>query len=151
MLWSKYWVNVIPLLVIAILLTAGTNLILEVGPFVMALSLVTMVIITFAIAALALGFGALFPRFDTTNAADVPTGFGGLVFMMTATAYLAAVIVLEAWPVYAVLEARVSGAPLPPGSLAWLAVGLGGALVLSIAAIALPLSAAVRALARMEF
>ena len=94
LIWSKYWVNVIPLLVLALLLTLGTNIILQVGPFVMALSLVTFVVITFAIASLALGFGAIFPRFDTANAADIPTGFGGLVFMMTATWYLAAVIVL---------------------------------------------------------
>ena len=150
MIWSKYWINVLPLLVLALALTAGTNLILRVGPFVMALSLVTMTVVTFAIAALAVGFGALFPRFDTANAADIPTGFGGLVYMMTATAYLAGVIVLEAWPVYAVLQARVTGSPLDAPALAWLGAGLCGAALLSAAAIALPLRVAVRAVDRIE-
>ena len=150
LIWSKFWVNVVPLLVLAVALTAGTNIILQVGPFVMVLSLVTIVVMTFAIAAMALGFGALFPRFDTANAADIPTGFGGLVFMMTAVGYLAAVIVLEAWPVYAVLSARMEGAPLTTGTVVWLVLGLSGALALSIIAIVAPLRAAVRRVGDVE-
>ncbi|MFO7894875.1 MAG: hypothetical protein R6U63_14165 [Longimicrobiales bacterium] len=150
LVWSKYWVNVVPLLVVAITLTAGTNYILEIGPFVMVLSLVTITVMTFAIAALALGFGAMFPRFDTTNAADIPTGFGGLLFMMTAIAYLAAVIVLEAWPVYAVLQARLNDEPLATGAIVWLGAGLAGAALLSALAIWLPLRAAVRRIAVLE-
>ena len=150
LVWSKYWVNVVPLLAVAVALTAGTNYILEVGPFVMALSLITITVMTFAIAALALGFGALFPRFDTTNAADIPTGFGGLLFMMTAIGYLAAVIVLEAWPVYAVLQARLNDEPLTTGAVIWLVAGLTGAALLSVAAIWLPLRAAVRRIATLE-
>ena len=150
LVWSKYWVNVVPLLVVAVALTAGTNYILEVGSFVMILSLVTITVMTFAIAAMALGFGALFPRFDTQNAADIPTGFGGLLFMMTAIGYLAVVIVLEAWPVYAVLQARLNDEPLTTGAVVWLVAGLTGAAALSAAAIWLPLRAAVRRIATLE-
>ncbi len=150
LIWSKYWVNVVPLMVLALLLTGGTNLILRVGPFMMALSLVTIAMITFAIAALALGFGALFPRFDTTNAADIPTGFGGLVFMMTAIGYLAAVIMLEAWPVYAVLRARMEGVPLTGAAIAWLVAGLGAALLVSVVATVAPLRLAIRRVAEVE-
>jgi ABC-2 type transport system permease protein len=150
LIWSKYWVNLVPLLLVAIGLTAGTNYILRVGPFMMILSLVTIAVMTFAIAALALGFGALFPRFDSANAADIPTGFGGLLFMMTAVGYLAAVIVLQAWPVYAVLSARVSGAPLDAGAVVWLVVGLGASGLISALAIVLPLRAAVRRVGEVE-
>ncbi|HUE77526.1 MAG TPA: hypothetical protein VMM83_06250 [Longimicrobiales bacterium] len=150
LIWSKYWVHVVPLLVLALLLTGGTNLILQVGPFMMVVSLVTITMITFAIASLALGFGALFPRFDTSNAADIPTGFGGLVFMMTAVGYLAAVIMLEAWPVYAVLRARMEGAPLTGAAVAWLAAGLGAALLVSVIATVAPLRLAIRRVAEVE-
>lgn len=150
LIWTKYWVNLVPLLIVAVGLTAGTNAILRVGPFMMALSLATIAVMTFAIAALALGFGALFPRFDTVNAADISTGFGGLLFMMTATGYLAAVIVLQAWPVYSVLTARMAGvAPTGP-VLGWMVAGLAGAAFLSVLAIALPLRAAVRRVGEIE-
>ena len=142
LLWSKFWVGVAPLLVIALALTLGTNLILRVGPFMMTLSLITITLLTFGISALALGFGALFPKFDTDNAAEISAGFGGLIFMMAAVAYLGLVIVLEAWPVYAVLRARAEGMPMSAGMYAGLAFGLGGALLLSVAVIFVPLQAA---------
>ncbi len=144
LLWTKYWIGLAPLLVLAVGITLGTNVILRVGPFMMTLSLATIVVVTFAIASLAIGFGALFPRFETDNAAQISTGFGGLLFMMTATTYLAAVVVLEAWPVYAVLRARARGEPLGGDDVAWLALGLGLALALSIAATLVPLRFAVR-------
>ncbi len=144
LLWSKYWVGVLPLLVIALALTFGTNLILRVGPFMMVLSLATIVLVTFGIASLALGFGALFPKFDTDNAAEISTGFGGLVFMMAATAYLGIMIALEAWPVYAVLQARAQGVAIDGGMYAGLGVGLGAALLLSVLVIFVPLRLARR-------
>jgi ABC-2 type transport system permease protein len=150
LVWSKYWVNVVPLLVVALVLTAATNYILEVGTFVMVLSLVTITGMTFAIASLALGFGAMFPRFDTDNAADIPTSFGGLVFMMTAVGYLAAVIVLEAWPVYVVLRARMEGAPLSVSTWGGLVAGLAAAAALTVVAIRVPIRVAVRRVQELE-
>ena len=139
LLWSKYWVGVVPLLVLALALTFGTNLILRVDLFIMVLSLVTITLVTFGIASLALGFGALFPKFDTDNAAEVSTGFGGLVFMMVAVAFLGIMVMLEAWPVYTVLRARAMGREISTGMYATLAAGLGAALLLAIAVIIVPL------------
>ena len=139
LLWSKYWVGVLPLLVLAVSLTAGTNVILRVGTFMMILSLATITIMTFAIGALALGFGAMFPRFETENSAEISTGFGGLLFMMTAAGYLAVVIMLEAWPVYSVLQARFRGHALSSAQMGGLGIGLSAAFAVSIIAIALPL------------
>lgn len=150
LLWAKFWVGIAPLLVLAFVITLGTNLILKVGPFMMVLSLVTITVATFAIAALAIGFGALFPRFEMDNAAQISTGFGGLLFMMTAIAYLAAVITLEAWPVYTFLHARVRGLPLDGTRMAGLGLGLGLALALSVVTVVLPLRAAVRRIAAMD-
>ena len=65
-------------------------------------SVVTIALMTFALAGLALGFGTLFPQFETENAAQIPTSFGGLVFMMSAIALIGVVVVLEARPVYSV-------------------------------------------------
>jgi len=62
--------------------------VLQVRPFMMVMEVVTICGLTFAIAALALGFGALYPQFETENAAQIPTSFGGLVFMMATIALL---------------------------------------------------------------
>ena len=47
---------------------------------------------TFAISGLAIGFGTVFPQFETENAAQIPTSFGGLLFMMASVAVIAAVV-----------------------------------------------------------
>jgi ABC-2 type transport system permease protein len=144
LLWSKYWVGITPLLVLAVALTVGTNVILRVDRIMMLLSIVTIVMMTFAIASIALGFGAIFPRFETDNAADISTGFGGLVFMMSAVAYLVAIVALEAWPVYSVLRSRSEGLPLTSVQMTSLGIGLGLALLVTAIAIVLPLREARR-------
>lgn len=112
LLWSKYWVGTIPLLVLALIITVFTNVILQATPFMMAVGAGTIVLLTLAISAMALGFGALYPQFETENAAQIPTSFGGLVFMMTTVALLAVVIVIEAVPVYGYLQAIYQGRPV---------------------------------------
>jgi len=112
LLWSKYWVGTVPLLTLALIITVFTNVILKATPFMMAVGVGTIVLLTLAISALALGFGALYPQFETENAAQIPTSFGGLVFMMTTVALLALVIVLEAVPVYSYLQANYLKRPV---------------------------------------
>ena len=140
--WAKYWVGSIPLLLVALPLILLTNIILQASPFILVLSTVTMLLATLAMTALALGFGALFPNFETENSAEIPTSFGGLLFMMTAVGYLAAVVTLEAWPVYHFLRARSIGGA--SAGFVPLLLGLGGALALTALVTWLPLRAGVR-------
>ena len=140
--WAKYWVGVIPLLVVSLPLTVGTNAILRASPFVMTLSVATMVGVTFGLASLALGFGAFFPNFETENTAEIPTSYGGLMFMMAAVVYLGLVVALEAWPVYLYLSSAAEGGP---GAPVWpLVLGLSGAAALTVLAIVAPLRLGIR-------
>ena len=109
LLWSKYWIGTAPLLVLALAITILTNVLLRVTPFMMVVGICTIVLLTLAISAMALGFGALYPQFETENAAQIPTSYGGLVFMMSTIALLATVIVIEAVPVSTYLRSAVAG------------------------------------------
>jgi len=149
--WSKYWVGTLPLVALAVPLIVATNVILEVSPFVFVLSTVTIVAATFAITALALGFGALYPSFETENVAEIPTSFGGLLFMMAAVSYLTGVVLLEAWPVYLFLQDRLDGGATVIPDLLPLAVGLTGAALLTVVAVAWPLRAGVRRVRALDF
>lgn len=149
--WSKYVVGTAPLLLLSIPLIVVTNLILDVGPFILILTTLAMVGMTFALTALALGFGALFPSFETDNAAEIPTSFGGLMFMMAAVLYLGGVVVLLAWPAYLYLSAQLvsatggGGGPVRP-----LVLGIGGAIGITVLAVVLPLRAGVRKVRELE-
>ena len=131
MLRSKYLVGVLPLLILALALTLTTNHLLHASDFMMLVSVGTVVAYTLAVGGLALGMGTLFPQFETENAAQIATSFGGLVFMLIAVALLGAVIVLEALPVTEELRARQAGAQMMTVSTdGWLAFALVIALCL---------------------
>ncbi len=149
LLWSKYWVGTIPLLVLALLLTGLTNVLLKVTPFMMVVSLATICALTVAIAAMALGFGALYPQFETENAAQIPTSFGGLVFMMSTIALLAAVILALARPVYAYLEAHNRGDAVSVDG--WMIGSFALAAALCAAATVVPLRVGLRKMESFEF
>jgi ABC-2 type transport system permease protein len=104
MLWSKYWVGTLPLLVLALAITILTNWLLHASLFMMSVAIGTIVLYTLAASALALSFGAVYPQFGTENAAQIPTSFGGLVYMMSSLCLLAAIIMIEAGPVTSYLR-----------------------------------------------
>ena len=149
LLWSKYWVGTLPLLVMALLLTGLTNVLLQVGPFMMVMGLVTICALTFAMAAMALGFGALYPQFETENAAQIPTSFGGLVYMMATVALLGAVIFALWQAVYVYVRAVYQRVPVvvDAGMIFWFAVAAG----LCVVATVVPLRVGLRKMENFEF
>lgn len=147
LLWAKFWVGVVPLLGLALVLVGATNLLLEVRPFVHAVSLAAVTGLVFPLAALALGLGAAYPRFDTENAAQIPTSYGGLLYMLAAIVLIGTVAVLTGRPAArVVLGSRYGGAPAPLELLA----SFGAAAALCAAATVVPLRMARRRLEALE-
>ncbi len=149
MLWAKYWVGTLPLLVLALAITVFTNILLRATPFMMAVGVGTILLLTLAISALALAFGTFYPQFDTENAAQIPTSFGGLVFMMATVGLLALVIVIESVPVYRYLRAAFDQQPLTVSPLMVGSFALAAAVCL--AATVVPLRLALRKMESYEF
>ena len=122
---------------------------LKASPFMMAVGVGTIVLLTLAISALALAFGALYPQFDTENAAQIPTSFGGLVFMMATITLLAVVIVIESVPVYGYLRAAFNQQPLHVSPLMLGAFAL--VIAVCVGATVVPLRIALRTIEQFEF
>ena len=147
LLWSKFWVGTLPLLLLALIIVGVTDVLLQVSDFMMAVSVFSITFMTLAIAGLATGFGTIFPQFDTENAAQIPTSFGGLVFMMSSIALIGAVIMLEARPVYSYLSAQAFGTPSDPVGMI---LGFGLAIGLCTASTLVPIEIALRRLEMVE-
>jgi ABC-2 type transport system permease protein len=147
LLWAKFWTGTLPLLVLAVAIVTTTNILLQVSPFMFAVSVGTITLMTFAIAGLAIGFGTLYPRFESENAAQIPTSFGGLLFMMTAIGLIGGVLILEARPIYTWLGARSAGETAAPTDLV---TGLAAAAGLCLLATFVPLRIAQRRLEAIE-
>lgn len=147
LLWSKFWIGTLPLLVLAVAIIGITDAMLQVTQFIFAVSVFTIVFLTFAIGGLALGLGAVFPQYDTENAAQIPTSFGGLVFMMISAGLVGGVVLLEARPVYGYLTAEAFGGAPNPIDMYF---GFGLAALLCLACTFIPLQVALRRLERLE-
>ncbi len=75
-----------------------------------------------ASAGLGVGLGAAFPKFDSTNPAEVPIGFGGLLYMGLTLIYSGALVVLAARPVYLAITQRQYGYLFGPEGGMWLLI-----------------------------
>jgi ABC-2 type transport system permease protein len=147
LLWSKFWVGTLPLLALALGIVGVTDWLLQVSAFMIAVSLATIAMLTVALAGLAIAMGTLFPQFETENAAQIPTSFGGLLYMMASVALIAVVIMLEARPVYGYLSAQAFGTPAPAWSLVpW----FGAAALVCVLATLVPLRIALTRLEEVE-
>ena len=149
LLWAKFWTGTIPLLVLALAIVGVTDALLQVSEFIFVTSIFTITFMTFAVAGLALGLGTVFPQYETENAAQIPTSFGGLVFMIVAVMLVGGVVVLEARPVLLYLQAHVAGATIDLRDPVFL-IGFGSAALLCLFFTFVPLAVALRRLEATE-
>ncbi len=147
LLWAKFWVGTAPLLVLAIGIVGVTDYLLQVSAFMFLVSVLSITLLTFAVSGMAIAFGTLFPQYETENAAQIPTSFGGLLFMMASITLIGIVVVLEAKPVYGYLSAEAFGTPADPTEMI---MGFTAAALLCVAATVVPIRAALRRLEVVE-
>ena len=138
-LWVKLFVYYVPLLILVELLIVISNILLQVTPFMMVLSVVTIFLVTPGIIALGIGLGAAYPDFHAENSSQSVTSFGGLFFMLISAAFIASVIILEAGPVYQFFMADIQGRRLSNLQLGWLVISFVIVLMICALAVILPM------------
>lgn len=147
LLWAKFWVGTLPLLILAVGIVGVTDWLLQVSDFMFFVSVGSITLMTFALSGMAIGFGTMFPQFETENAAQIPTSFGGLLYMMASVGIIGGVIVLEARPVYSYLAAKAFRQPIEPTEMM---LGFSLAALLCIVATVVPIRIALRRLEAVE-
>ncbi len=129
LIWSKFWLVFVPLLLLGELLIFSSNLLLHVPSWMMVISLMTVSLMTFGITGIGIGLGALYPNFNYENAAEIPTSFGGAMAMILSVAFIAVAVMIEAWPVYQLTLASLHRARIaepPAGTLAPAIIAVAG-------------------------
>ena len=150
LLWSKFWLNFLPLLALGATLIFLSNILLRVPPWMMALSLATIGAMTAGVAAIAVGIGALYPNFSFENAAQIPTSFGGAICMIFCVAFVAATVMVEAWPMYNLAMRSLRGGIAPASELGLILPSVVTVLVLTVVAVVAPLRLALKSLERLR-
>ncbi len=134
-LLAKFWSSLLPLLVLSEMLIIVSNILLRVTPFMMILGVITVFIMTFGITALGVGLGSVFPKFKHENVAQIPTGFGGIVYMLLTMLFIGVVITFEAWPVYKIFMAQTMGSRIT--TRGWILITGSAAIVITVNILAL--------------
>jgi ABC-2 type transport system permease protein len=147
---ANLWSRVLPLLVLAEVLIVLSNALLGVSIFMMFLGIFTVLIMTFGIAALGVGMGAIFPRFRYENAAQIPTGFGGIVFMIVTMTFIGVVVTLEAWPVYRIILSQTLGRAISGFRWAGIVGLFSTVILLDVLAVVIPLKIGLKRLLARE-
>jgi len=148
-LWIKFFIYFFPLLVLTEILIVATNILLNVTPFMMALSTVNILLMVPGVVSMGIGFGAAYPDFKSENPAQTVTSFGGLLFMMVCAGYIGAVILIEAGPVYNIFMAGIRGRALTVLEWIWIIGSFALAFIISILAIVLPMRFGEKKLSKM--
>jgi ABC-2 type transport system permease protein len=150
LLWCKFWVNFVFLALLSVILTVCSNYFLRVEPYMMIVSTTTVLLMTFGLTSLSVGFGAMYPRFRYENVAQIPSGYGGLLYMMCSVLFVGAVVVLEALPVHLLVTAAFQGREL--AGFDWIRIAASFALILAVCVVVFvaPMRAGLRRLEEME-
>ncbi|MBI4488093.1 MAG: hypothetical protein HY694_03320 [Deltaproteobacteria bacterium] len=150
LLWSKFWLNLLPLLFLGEIIVFLSNTLLRVPPWMMTLSLITIFLMTFGITAIGVGLGTLYPKFDYEHVAEIPTSFGGAISMIFSLAFVGAAVILEAWPVYLFALEGLNPDILRSGKLWTLALSLAAVFVLTVGAVIIPIKLGLKRLEAMK-
>jgi ABC-2 type transport system permease protein len=103
-LMYKYIFYVIPFTFLSLTLIIISNKILHIEGPMWWISIFTNLFITWAVVALALGFGAVYADFKTENKTVIMGSMGAIMFLLTATAIQVLIIFIGANPVYRIVR-----------------------------------------------
>jgi ABC-2 type transport system permease protein len=135
LLWAKFWGGFMPLVVVAETLVVVSNRMLHSTTLLAVLSIAAVFCLSAAIVGLAVGLGAVHPRFDAADGTEVAAGYAGILFMMLSAVLVLFSVTVLAWPVYHSFRARWLG--WSPGAEEWGGVAGGLAAVAGVSMIAL--------------
>jgi ABC-2 type transport system permease protein len=131
-LWSKFWIGLVPVLVVAEALTVASNHFLGAATFLRVLGAIAIFFMTFALVGLATGMGAMYPRFNAENLTQVAGSYGGIGYMVLAVLFILVEVALLAWPASIYLWHQYRGLPVPASR--WIVMALALAAAATIAA-----------------
>jgi ABC-2 type transport system permease protein len=136
-------------LMLGIGLTLGiiSNFLLKVSSYkIFLLSSSVVLVISFGLVCLAGGFGAIYPKFDAENIAQIETSFGGILYIVCALTYIGLTLSIIFRP-FLLLIKQEMGMNVHFKDLFWYGIDF---LILNLIAIFLPIYFGLKSLKKLE-
>ena len=96
----KFWTSAIPLCLLALVLASTSSWLFETVPVITITVIADTVLLAMAIASLALMFGATYANLNSADFAEIPSGWGGMIFMISSAFVAAVFLAIQAYPFY---------------------------------------------------
>jgi ABC-2 type transport system permease protein len=148
-LHSKLLVHFVPLATLGILLSVLSCTIIGVPAVFVVVSTALVLLMSLGVCALGVGIGALHPRFNVENPAKIPTGVGGVAYMIASMGFVILFLLATFLPTFVMFQApfRPHNPWIRPG---WFVVSLVVSAALAVGTAWLPMLLGRRKLDRME-
>lgn len=101
---EKFWVTGMGLFLMGEILVITLNVMLSTSICVFIATSVVVAVVSFALAGLSIGIGAMFPDFREDNFARISSGFGGTLLLVFNLAYICVILTFSIVPVFIVKE-----------------------------------------------
>jgi len=144
---EKFWMYVLPLLVLAETLVVVSNLLLKADAYLMLFAAVMILLMTCALTGLGVGLGAMYPRFEYDSVAQTAASTGGILYMVLSLGFIGVMLILAARPLYVYLYRKFL---LQPVGGVEVYLCYGAIVGLCLLTTLLPLRLGCRALERLE-
>lgn len=149
LLHSKLIIHFVPLAILGVLLSILSCLVIDVPLAFGVMSVGLVLSVALCISAIGVGLGGVFPKFTAENPAKIPTGVGGVVFMISSMSFVLVFLLASIYPAFILYRwpSRIDQAIVRP---LWFFASLGALFLLVILGTWLPMFLGARYLKARE-
>jgi ABC-2 type transport system permease protein len=147
--WVKFWSAFIIFLLISEVLAFFSNIMLGLRGTMMMLTFVSVLLMSISLTSLAVGMGAIFPRFDERNPGKIASSMGGMVATILSLIYVGFMVIIAALPAHRYSLHKMD--PSMPFPMFEVSLAMGLMLLLNLTAIIIPLKLGLQSLKRRDY
>jgi ABC-2 type transport system permease protein len=147
--WEKFWSAFIIFLLISEVLALVSNVMLGLRGIMMILTFISVLLMSISLTSLAVGMGAIFPRFEERNPGKIASTMGGMVATVISLIYVGSMVVIAALPAHRFSVYRMD--PSLPFPIFEVMLAAGLMLILNLTAIIVPLRLGLKSLKNRDY
>lgn len=145
---EKFLLNFVPILILAEGLVVLSTVFLRVDTFMLFVSVITVFFFSLGLTALGVGLGAVYPKFNAANPAEIATSWGAVFYMILGIMYVGIILILEAGPVRLYYLRKLNWHL--PSYLWWVYLSAALFILINLAVVYIPLKSGVLSLKNQE-
>lgn len=151
LLWGKFGFSAAGALLIAEVLVVGSDILLGITSYIVALHAVTVFVLAVGLSGLSVGLGAWMPNFRESDPSKIAVGFGGTLNLIVGLMFVLTIMGSMALPSHVAQALSFTEAGRPQFFNWLIPAGIAFGLAVGTLSIAIPLRVGARHLEQMEF